>query len=323
MFVDYVKIKISSGNGGNGCVSFRREKFLPKGGPDGGNGGKGGNVIFKVDTQLHTLQDIKYRKSYRAQNGSDGSSSNKTGANGIDVTILVPSGTTIRNKEKNNLSVDLIDEKDSFCGATGGVGGRGNASFATSTHQSPREFEKGQPGEEFIYELELKLLADVGLIGFPNVGKSTLLSKLSAARPKIADYPFTTLQPHLGIVKYGEFDSFVMVDIPGLIKGASDGKGMGIRFLRHIERTTVLAILVDVLDEKPDLTISILLNELKNHNAKLLDRPRVIVFTKSDLLAPDSKMEKLINGEEVLFISSVSGKGISKLISTLSKLCHN
>ncbi len=323
MFVDYVKIKISSGNGGNGCVSFRREKFLPKGGPDGGNGGKGGNVIFKVDTQLHTLQDIKYRKSYRAQNGSDGSSSNKTGANGIDVTILVPSGTTIRNKEKNNLSVDLIDEKDSFCGATGGVGGRGNASFATSTHQSPREFEKGQPGEEFIYELELKLLADVGLIGFPNVGKSTLLSKLSAARPKIADYPFTTLQPHLGIVKYGEFDSFVMVDIPGLIKGASDGKGMGIRFLRHIERTTVLAILVDVLDEKPDLTISILLNELKNHNAKLLDRPRVIVFTKSDLLAPDSKMEKLINGEEVLFISSVSGKGIPKLISTLSKLCHN
>ncbi|MBF90085.1 MAG: GTPase ObgE [Candidatus Marinimicrobia bacterium] len=323
MFVDYVKIKISSGNGGNGCVSFRREKFLPKGGPDGGNGGKGGNVIFKVDTQLHTLQDIKYRKSYRAQNGSDGSSSNKTGANGIDVTILVPSGTTICNKEKNNLSVDLIEEKDSFCGATGGVGGRGNASFATSTHQSPREVEKGQPGEEFIYELELKLLADVGLIGFPNVGKSTLLSKLSAARPKIADYPFTTLQPHLGIVKYGEFDSFVMVDIPGLIKGASDGKGMGIRFLRHIERTTVLAILVDVLDEEPDLTISTLLNELKNHNEKLLDRPRVIVFTKSDLLAPDSKMEKLINGEEVLFISSVSGKGISKLISTLSKLCHN
>ena len=323
MFVDYAKIKVSAGNGGNGCVSFRREKFLPKGGPDGGNGGRGGNVIFKVNSQLHTLQDIKYHKSYRAPNGSDGASSNKTGANGGDVIILVPSGTIIRNEDKQSIPVDLVDEGNDFCAAKGGYGGKGNASFATSTHQSPREFEKGALGEEFAYELELKLLADVGLIGLPNAGKSTLISKLSAARPKIADYPFTTLEPHLGIVKYGEFDSFVMVDIPGLIKGASHGKGMGLRFLRHIERTSVLVLLIDVSDEGPELTMSTLLNELKNHNETLLDRPRVVVFTKSDLLPPDSKRDHFFKGEEVLLISSFSGKGIPELISRLSKLCHN
>ena len=293
MFVDYAKIKVSAGNGGNGCVSFRREKFFPKGGPDGGNGGRGGNVIFKVNSQLHTLQDIKYHKSYRAPNGSDGSSSNKTGANGGDVIILVPSGTIIRNEVKQSIPVDLVDEGNDFCAAKGGYGGKGNASFATSTHQSPREFEKGALGEEFAYELELKLLADVGLIGLPNAGKSTLISKLSAARPKIADYPFTTLEPHLGIVKYGEFDSFVMVDIPGLIKGASHGKGMGLRFLRHIERTSVLVLLIDVSDEGPDL------------------------------LPPDSKRDHFFKGEEVQLISSFSGKGIPELISRLSKLCHN
>ncbi|MEE2876967.1 MAG: GTPase ObgE [Candidatus Neomarinimicrobiota bacterium] len=322
MFVDHAKIKVSAGNGGNGCVSFRREKFVPKGGPDGGNGGKGGDVIFKVDAQLHTLQDIKYRKSYRAPNGGDGSSSQKTGANGDDVVIPIPPGTVLRKSTEKDASADLLNEADEFLGVAGGTGGRGNASFATSTHRSPRDFEPGQPGEEYVYELELKLLADVGLVGLPNAGKSTLLSKLSAARPKIADYPFTTLEPHLGIVKYGDYDSFVMVDIPGLIKGASEGKGMGLRFLRHIERTSVLAVLIDVSDEDPKLILTTLLDELKNHNEALLDRPRIVVFTKGDLLPPDVTTRKLSNDTDTLMISSVSGTGLSELVSRLSELCH-
>ena len=322
MFVDYAKIKVSAGNGGNGCVSFRREKFVPKGGPDGGNGGKGGDIIFRVDAQLHTLQDIKYRKSYRAPNGGDGSSSQKSGSNGEDVIIPVPTGTVLRKSAEKDVSADLINEADEFLGATGGSGGRGNATFATSTHQSPREFEKGKPGEEHLYELELKLLADVGLVGLPNAGKSTLLSKLSAARPKIADYPFTTLEPHLGIVKYGDYDSFVMVDVPGLIKGASEGKGMGLRFLRHIERTSVLALLIDVSEEDPDLTLATLLAELKNHNEALLERPKIVVFTKRDLLPPDADPPQLSDKDDLLMISAVSGAGLSELVSHLAELCH-
>ena len=322
MFVDYAKIKVSAGNGGNGCVSFRREKFVPKGGPDGGNGGKGGDVIFRVDAQLHTLQDIKYRKSYRAPNGGDGSSSQKSGANGEDVVIPVPPGTVLRKSTEKDASADLTDETDEFLGAAGGEGGRGNATFATSTHQSPREFERGNAGEENLYELELKLLADVGLVGLPNAGKSTLISKLSAARPKIADYPFTTLEPHLGIVKYGDYDSFVMVDVPGLIKGASEGKGMGLRFLRHIERTSVLVLLIDVSEEDPELTLATLLAELENHNEALLERPRIIVFTKGDLLVSDADPPELSGNHDVLMVSSVSGAGLSKLVSHLAELCH-
>jgi len=322
MFVDYAKIKVSAGNGGNGCVSFRRQKFVPKGGPDGGNGGKGGDVIFRVDSQLHTLQDIKYKKSYGAANGGDGSSSRKTGQNGDDVIIPVPPGTVLTKVGEKRVAADLVNEGDQFQGAEAGLGGRGNHEFATSTHQAPRESEPGKPGEEYIYELELKLLADVGLVGLPNAGKSTLLSKLSAARPKIADYPFTTLEPHLGIVKYGDFDSFVMVDIPGLIEGASKGKGMGIRFLRHIERTSVLALLIDITDEDPDATVSTLLDELKNHNKALLKRPRVVVFTKRDLMPAEAQLPQLKDGETVSFISSVSGEGLSELVPQLAQLCH-
>ena len=322
MFVDYAKIKVSAGNGGNGCVSFRREKYLPKGGPDGGNGGKGGDVIFRVDSQLHTLQDIKYRKSYGAASGGAGSSSRKTGPNGEDVIIPVPPGTVLKKAGEKHIIADLVDDGDEFRGAEGGFGGRGNSEFATSTHQTPRESEPGKSGKEFIYELELKLLADVGLVGLPNAGKSTLLSKLSAARPKIADYPFTTLEPHLGIVKYGDFDSFVMVDIPGLIEGASEGKGMGIRFLRHIERTSILALLIDITDEDPDATVSTLLDELKNHNKALLDRPRLMVFTKRDLLPADAETPKLKNGEATAFISSVTGEGLSELVPRLAELCY-
>ena len=322
MFVDYAKIKVSAGHGGNGCVSFRREKFIPKGGPDGGNGGRGGSIFFEVDPQLHTLQDVKYRKSYRADNGRDGSGARKTGRDGKNVIIPVPPGTVLRRDYCKTVAADLTEAEEQFVGARGGKGGRGNALFATATRQTPRIAEPGQPGEEFVYEVELKVLADVGLIGLPNAGKSTLLSKLSAARPKIADYPFTTLEPHLGIVKYGDFQSFVMVDIPGLIEGASRGKGMGIKFLKHIERTSVLSLLIEANDDNPEATLATLMKELKNHNEVLLQRPRLIVFTKRDLLPQSIDLPSSFAGEKAVAVSSVTGAGLGELVQELTTILH-
>ena len=239
MFIDFTQIDISAGNGGSGAISFRREKFIPKGGPDGGDGGRGGHVIFKVDINLHTLQDIRYRRRYKAENGHPGRGSNKTGKNGKDVVILVPAGSVIRKKGSKDVIIDLTVNGQDYIICNGGQGGKGNARFKTSTKQAPRKAQPGVEGESGIFEIELKVLADVGLVGLPNAGKSTLLSSISSARPKVADYPFTTLKPNLGIVKYGEYESFVMADIPGLIKGASVGKGLGHQFLKHIERNKI------------------------------------------------------------------------------------
>ena len=279
MFIDHTQVDISAGNGGAGAVSFRREKFIPKGGPDGGDGGRGGHVIFIVDTNLHTLQDIRYRRRYKAENGHSGRGSNKTGKNGKDVIILVPAGSIIRRKGSDQVIVDLTVEGQKHIICNGGQGGKGNARFKTATKQAPRKAQPGIEGETGIFEIELKILADVGLVGLPNAGKSTLLASISSARPKIADYPFTTLKPNLGIVKYGEYDSFVMADIPGLIKGASLGKGLGHQFLRHIERNRVHLFLIDCMEDKPLDVYKTLKNELQNFNEDLINKPYLICLS--------------------------------------------
>jgi GTP-binding protein len=328
MFIDYAKIKIKSGDGGNGCVSFRREKYVPKGGPNGGDGGKGGSVIFEADSSLATLVDFKYKKIYRAQNGRHGLGGDKTGKNGKDIFIKVPCGSLIRDPLSGSVLADLVENKQTYIAATGGKGGKGNARFATSTLQAPRYAEKGSKGEEKEIEIELKLLADVGLVGLPNSGKSTLISKISAAKPKIADYPFTTLTPNLGIVKYADYKSFVVADIPGLIEGAHLGKGLGIRFLKHIERTKVLVFLLDstTLLEKKDGTedYKILLDELSSFDIKLLDKPRIVCFTKIDAITDKElkilkkiKLPKEKQKIPVIPISSISGKNLNKLLDEI------
>ena len=323
MFVDYAKIKIIAGKGGNGCVSFRREKYIPKGGPDGGNGGRGGSIIFKVDPQLHTLQDVKYHKQYHAENGRDGSSARKTGRDGKDIIILVPPGTIFKFKGEKQTIADLVETGEEFISANGGQGGRGNSEFATSTHQTPTKAEPGRRGEEFTYEIELKVLADVGLVGLPNAGKSTLLSKLSSARPKIADYPFTTLHPHLGIVKYSNYQSFVMADIPGLIEGASKGKGLGIQFLKHIERTSILALLIECTDENPASTLETLLKEMAAFSSEMMNKPRLVVMSKQDIFQNDhEELPTELSGEKVLSISSITGEGLDILMAELAEMMH-
>ena len=323
MFVDYAKIKIIAGKGGNGCVSFRREKYIPKGGPDGGNGGRGGSIIFKVDPQLHTLQDVKYHKQYHAENGRDGSGARKTGRDGKDIIILVPPGTIFKFKGEKQTIADLVETGEEFISANGGQGGRGNSEFATSTHQTPTKAEPGRRGEEFTYEIELKVLADVGLVGLPNAGKSTLLSKLSSAHPKIADYPFTTLQPHLGIVKYSNYQSFVMADIPGLIEGASKGKGLGIQFLKHIERTSILALLIECTDENPASTLETLLKEMAAFSSEMMNKPRLVVMSKQDIFQNDhEELPTELSGEKVLSISSITGEGLDLLMAELAEMMH-
>ena len=319
MFVDYTQVELSAGNGGPGCVSFRREKYIPKGGPNGGNGGRGGSIIAKSDTNLHTLQDIRYSRIYKARNGTAGSSSMKTGKNGEDIFIHVPLGTLIRNLETGDVSAELVNNDEEFIICEGGIGGRGNINYKSATHQTPRYAQLGLEGENGKFEFELKVLADVGLVGFPNAGKSTLLSVLSKARPKIADYPFTTLEPHLGIVKTGDYKSFTMADIPGLIEGASDGKGLGHQFLRHIERNRLLLFLIDVNENDPKAIFEALKKELESYNSSLLLKPIILIRTKGDTLnSVENKIWEVIP-EYLMEISAVTQKGLVNLVKEIDK----
>jgi GTP-binding protein len=324
MFIDEAIIRVKAGDGGNGCVAFRREKFVPRGGPSGGDGGKGGDVIMESSERHNTLVHFRFNPEYKAQRGRHGEGSNKTGREGEDVLLKVPVGTIVYDSESGERVHDFADPDDRVVIARGGRGGRGNAQFKTSTHQAPREHEDGRPGEERVLRLELKLLADVGLVGFPNVGKSTLISRISAARPKIADYPFTTLQPNLGVVVAGDAPhevSFVVADIPGLIEGAHTGAGLGTQFLRHIERTRLLVHLVDVSDAsgRPDPVkdFEVIMGELASFGAGLENKPLILAASKCDV-ANKSKLTKLkryakAHEIEVIEISAVTGEGIDKL----------
>ncbi len=323
MFIDYAKIKLQAGNGGPGIVAFHREKYIDKGGPSGGNGGRGGNIIFATNPNLHTLQDIRYRRLYKAQNGKSGGANKRTGKSGEDLVIQVPCGTIIKDLNTNNLVFDMIKENENYIICKGGIGGKGNYNFKSSVQQTPRFSQEGIPGEELHVELELKVLADVGLVGLPNAGKSTLLSVMTTAKPKIADYPFTTLQPHLGIVKYGEYQSFVMADIPGLIEGASKGKGLGHQFLKHIERNRILLFLIDILEPNPQDVFDKLSNELSSFNKTLMDKPKLVVRTKRDTIDKAKNLENWKNfSEEYIDVSSVSNSGLDvlkdRLVSFLS-----
>ena len=321
MFIDFTVIKCMSGKGGHGAVTFRREKYIPKGGPNGGDGGKGGDVIFIADNQLHTLQDIRYKKTYSAGDGQQGSTNNRTGKNGEDSIIRVPLGTAVKEIESENVVADLVEDKEQFIALKGGKGGRGNAHFKTATRQTPRYAQSGIEGQVNTYALELKVLADVGLVGLPNAGKSTLLSVVSAARPKIADYPFTTLVPNLGIVKYGDYKSFVMADIPGLIKGAAAGKGLGHQFLKHVERTQVLLYLIECTEEDPQSVYETLSSELKTYNPDMDKKPQLVIRTKTDLLNEENE-KNWKSFEKYLDISSVTNSGINQLISRITELLH-
>ncbi len=328
MFIDYAEIDIKAGDGGNGAVTFRREKYVPKGGPSGGNGGRGGDIIIEAHHNLATLLDFRYKKHYKAGNGEPGGSSLKDGKSGSDVLIKVPVGTVIKDSLSQKILADLDEEGKRFLSAKGGKGGKGNSNFATPTNQAPRTAEPGKPGEEKKIILELKLLADVGLVGFPNAGKSTLISKISAAKPKIADYPFTTLEPVLGIVKYKDFQSFTVADIPGIIEGAHEGKGLGHKFLKHIERTKILLFLIEVTSENYQKDYNILLNELKSFSPVLAEKLKLVALSKTDLVeeAELKKLtkKKLKNADSRLIpFSSAANRGISDLIDLLWKSIGN
>jgi GTP-binding protein len=326
MIVDEVTITVEGGSGGNGCLSFRREKFIPRGGPDGGNGGRGGNIFLEARTDVSTLVDFIYKPIYEAKHGVHGKGKNMHGQAAEDVMVRVPVGTMVYNEDKE-LIVDMNQLGMKYLIAKGGRGGRGNTTFTTATQQAPKLAEKGEPGEKKILRLELKLLADVGIVGFPNAGKSTLLSRITAATPKIADYPFTTLEPQLGVVRLSEGRSFVMADIPGIIEGASQGKGLGIKFLRHLERTKMLIHLVELatLTSYAELEkrIKTIRNEMKQHSAKFVDMPELLVLSKVDSAANSDyinwvkKLEK--KGTRVLVISAVAGTGMKELLEELWK----
>ena len=326
-FVDEARIHVKAGDGGNGCISFRRERFIPKGGPDGGDGGKGGDVILQGDAQLSTLLDFTYPRQYRAQRGSHGKGKGQTGKSGKDLILRIPVGTLVREDQTGEVLQDLLFDGQSFMAASGGRGGRGNARFATSTLRAPRRAEKGERGEERWIRLELKLLADVGLIGFPNVGKSTLLSRISSARPKIADYPFTTLVPNLGVVSREEGRSFVVADIPGLIEGASQGTGLGLTFLRHVERTCLLIHLLEFSEDpsrNPVKDFHALNQELKAYHPTLLGKVQFVALNKIDLpsvrdrAAGLEKQFKKIGGLPFCKISGKTGEGIDEMIEAVS-----
>lgn len=314
-FIDYVKFHARSGNGGAGSSHFRREKYVPKGGPDGGDGGRGGHVILKGNSQLWTLLHLKYRKHVSAENGGNGEGQMRTGAGGADVILEVPIGTIARDEETGEPLMEIMEDGQTGILLEGGMGGRGNVHFKSSTQQAPRHAQPGIPGQEKWIILELKVLADVGLVGFPNAGKSTLLSVISAAKPEIGDYPFTTLTPNLGVVGYRDDKSFVVADIPGIIEGAAEGKGLGLRFLRHIERNSVLLFMVPCDTESIRKEYEILIRELEKHNPELLDKERLLAITKSDLLDEEleKEMAKEVPNIPHVFISSVSQKGLMDL----------
>ncbi len=328
-FVDYVKVDIFSGNGGRGSAHFRREKYITKGGPDGGNGGRGGHVIVITDKSLWTLYHFKYQRHFKSSHGGDGSGSRSSGADGKDVYIRVPLGTIIKNPETNQIIHETIEDGEEKIILEGGMGGLGNWNFKSSTNQAPRYSQPGMKGKESQIILELKILADVGLVGFPNVGKSTLLKTITSAKPKIGNYEFTTLKPNLGIVEYRDFKSFVIADIPGIIEGASQGKGLGHYFLRHIERNSILLFLISSESEKIVDQYHILLNELKQYNPELLDKQRIIAISKTDLV--DKKrmdeisleIEKKIKNIPFNFISSVSNSGLTELKDSLWKVLND
>ncbi len=322
MFVDEAKIYVKAGDGGHGCLSFRREKFIPKGGPDGGNGGDGGDVYFEAVRELDTLLDFAGKHHWIAKNGKSGEGANKHGADGQDLIIRVPQGTVIYDTDLDLLLKDMDEVGLKVCVCRGGKGGKGNKAFATSTNQAPRTTTPGKPGQERNIRLELKLIADVGLVGMPNAGKSTLISRCSAARPRIADYPFTTLEPVLGIVELSDYRRFVMADIPGLIEGAHDGTGLGYEFLRHIERTTVLAHIIDIMPTDgsgPAENYNKIRNELAQYSKALVEKPEVIIANKIDL-DPDAVAVKHLEeqlGKTVVPISAVTGSGIKELSEIL------
>jgi GTP-binding protein len=320
-FVDYIKIFCRSGKGGAGSAHLRREKFIPKGGPDGGDGGRGGHIILRGNNQMWTLLHLKFQRHIFAGNGVSGGSQQSTGADGKDVIIEVPLGTVAKNAESSELIFEITSHGEEKILAKGGRGGQGNVHFKSATNQTPRFAQPGEPGTENWYTLELKILADVGLVGFPNAGKSTLLSVISAAKPKIADYPFTTLVPNLGIVSYRDGKSFVVADIPGIIEGAHEGKGLGIRFLRHIERNSILLFMVAADSNNIKAEYEILLNELRMYNPQLLDKKKVLAISKSDLLDEELMKETRKDLPEIprVFISSITGLGIPTLKDMLWK----
>lgn len=324
-FVDYVKIHVKAGDGGRGCVSFRREKHVPRGGPDGGDGGRGGHIIIKAERQLNTLLDLRYQRLYRAKRGEHGKGKKMHGKDGGDLIIPVPVGTIVKEEEKGEILADLDLEGKEVIAAKAGRGGQGNAHFATPTRQAPRFAQPGEEGEEKSLIIELKLLADVGLIGLPNAGKSTLISVISAARPKIADYPFTTLEPNLGVVKFEDFRSFVVADIPGLIEGAHTGAGLGFQFLRHVERTSMLLHLVDISvmsTGDPVENLEKINRELELYDKRLLEKPQMVVATKLDI-ADKNRLDRLSDyckntRTDYFTVSSATGEGVKELIKYVS-----
>ena len=315
-FIDRVRIRVKAGDGGSGIISFRREKFVPMGGPDGGDGGRGGDVVVRADSNLSTLLDYTYRDQWRAENGDHGSGANKTGATGGDIVLPVPPGTVVRDLSSGEILAEVLADGDTVIVARGGRGGKGNAYFATSTKQAPREYQPGEDGEEREVELELRLIADIGLVGQPNAGKSTLLSVISAARPKIADYPFTTLAPNLGVVQLSDSRTFVVADIPGIIEGAHEGKGLGLQFLRHIERTRILAFLVPIDSMDWQAEYDQLRREVSTYSAELAQKPHCVVFTKMDLLGDDEAPPIEAPDAFGLFaISAAARQGLDELLA--------
>jgi GTP-binding protein len=325
-FIDEAMITVQSGDGGKGCVSFRREKFIPRGGPDGGDGGKGGDIILSTTSRKRTLYHFKYQKHFKAENGSHGQGKQKTGKNGRNLTIELPPGTLVIDADTGHLIKDLVETGETFVILKGGRGGQGNTKFKTSTHRTPRFAQPGEPGETRTLKLELKLLADVGIIGLPNAGKSTLISAISSARPKIANYPFTTLAPSLGVVQTGWSEPFVVADIPGLIKGAHQGIGLGIKFLRHIERTRILVHLIDASSIDPDDPLDqyhTINQELAMYDEKLAKKPQVVVLNKLDLSGVRKSadiFQSAVKDKEVVFISALTGQGLEQLKSQIVQL---
>jgi len=329
VFLDVATIEVSSGDGGDGCVSVRREKYVPRGGPDGGNGGRGGSVWFEADPGMSTLLDFRYRRRYEAGHGRPGGGARRTGADGEDVVVMVPCGTTVTDEADGSQLGDLTEPGQRLCVADGGKGGKGNWEFRNARNQTPMRAQPGRPGVSRRVRLELKLIADIGLVGEPNAGKSTLLSVLTAAKPKVADYPFTTLVPNLGIVDLGEFTSCTLADIPGLIEGASDGKGLGTEFLRHVERTRALLLLVDPSFEGPGRALDVLRGELAAHGRRLVELPFAVAVTKRDVLDADAAAAALAaasawgeahGAAAVLAISAVTGEGLGELRHVLRGL---